>query len=87
MWSEVYSDDMFLSIFKDDPLSRRAGKAYCDKVLSKGGSQDADDMLRKFLGREPNQAAFLAAKGFKDLAGQARPSTEKRLSRRGSSTL
>ena len=33
MWSEVYSDDMFLSIFKDDPLSRRAGKAYWEISL------------------------------------------------------
>ncbi len=79
MWSEVFSDDMFMSRFKADPLSRRAGQAYCDMVLAKGGSQDADDMLRNFLGREPNQAAFLRAKGLKV--------EDVPLNRKGSSTL
>ena len=64
MWSEVFSDDMFQSVFKRAPLDRAAGRKYCDTVLARGGSMDAKDMLREFLGREPNQNAFLAAKGL-----------------------
>mmetsp|Transcript_67432 Transcript_67432/g.152615 ORF Transcript_67432/g.152615 Transcript_67432/m.152615 type:complete len:422 (+) Transcript_67432:596-1861(+) len=65
MWSEVFSDDMFVSAFKQDPMSRSAGRAYCEKVLARGGSKDAAEMLRDFLGREASQASFLKAKGLK----------------------
>ena len=64
MWSEVFSDDMFQSVFQGAVLDRAAGRRYCDCVLAKGGSVDAKDMLKAFLGREPNQDAFLAAKGL-----------------------
>ena len=89
MWSEVFSDDMFVTRFKEDPLSRRAGQAYCDLVLGKGGSQDADEMLRNFLGREPSQEAFLQAKGLNDRLPAAPPpqGEEATLKRRTSSTL
>jgi len=64
MWSEVFSDDMFQSVFKHKPLDRAAGRAYCEKVLAKGGSEDALVLLCDFLGREPSQEAFLSAKGL-----------------------
>ena len=64
MWSEVFSDDMFQTVFKGAPMDRASGRAYCDKVLARGGSMDAADMLTEFLGRAPNQDAFLKAKGL-----------------------
>ena len=64
MWSEVYSDDMYMSAFKADPFARASGRAYCDKVLARGGSRDAADLLADFLGRPPNLSNFLKAKGL-----------------------
>ena len=64
MWSKVYGDDMFSRFETDGVLSPLVGKDYRDKVLAPGGSKDPMDMLRDFLGREPNQQAFLRYLGI-----------------------
>jgi len=65
MWSEVYCHDMYAARFKKEGLLNPAvGKDYRDKILSRGGSMDAMDMLVDFLGRKPNEEAFLVAKGL-----------------------
>ena len=65
MWSEVYSEDMFQSVFKEaGVLSPEAGQKYRRCILQPGGSVDAFDMLKNMLGREPNSDAFFKAKGF-----------------------
>jgi thimet oligopeptidase len=64
MWSEVFGDDMF-SRFEDEGVTNPAvGMAYRRDVLEKGGSADADDMLTAFLGREPDNTAFLRKLGI-----------------------
>jgi thimet oligopeptidase len=63
MWSEVFGDDMF-SRFEDEGVTDpKVGMDYRKKVLEVGGSADAEDILRDFLGREPDNSAFLRKLG------------------------
>ncbi|KAJ3135204.1 hypothetical protein HK100_002975 [Physocladia obscura] len=66
MWSQVYATDMFYARFKDGNklLDAAAGGDYRKEILAVGGSRDAIESLRVFLGREPNQEAFLKSKGL-----------------------
>ncbi|KAJ5743604.1 hypothetical protein N7533_008474 [Penicillium manginii] len=62
--SQVYSTDMFYTIFKDDPMNKSAGRRYRYQVLEKGGSQDEMTTLTQFLGREPETTAFYKELGL-----------------------
>ena len=64
LWAKVYGDDMF-SRFEDEGItSREVGAEYRREILERGGSADAEDLLRNFLGREPSNAAFLRQLGL-----------------------
>jgi Zn-dependent oligopeptidase len=64
IWSEVFGDDMF-SRFEDEGItSPQVGRAYREMVIGRGGSVDPDDMLVAFLGRKPNNEAFLRKVGI-----------------------
>ncbi|MFO7300457.1 MAG: M3 family metallopeptidase [Actinomycetes bacterium] len=64
MWSEVFGDDMFSRFEAEGVTNPEVGMAYRRAILEKGGSVDPDVMLREFLGREPNNRAFLANLGI-----------------------
>ena len=63
-WSEVYAHDMF-SIFKSEGiLNPKTGLRYRQIILEKGGTEEPIDLVKKFLGREPNSDAFLRSMGI-----------------------
>jgi len=37
---------------------------YRKLILGPGGSRDSDESIREFLGREPNDEAFMRQNGF-----------------------
>jgi len=64
MWSEVFGDDMFSRFEAEGVTNPDVGMSYRREVLDKGGSVDGDEMLRSFLGRDPNNEAFLRKLGI-----------------------
>ncbi|MEO7744070.1 MAG: M3 family metallopeptidase [Usitatibacter sp.] len=58
MWSEVLGLDL-LSAFEKNLLDPKVGARYRNIILAQGSQEEEMDMVRKFLGREPNNKAFL----------------------------
>jgi thimet oligopeptidase len=64
MWSEVMALDM-LSAFKGNMMDANIGARYRETILSNGGQVAPKELVKKFLGREPNSKAF-----FEELVGK-----------------
>ena len=64
LWSDVYAQDMF-SVFEERGiLNPEVGMEYRNKILSRGSEEDEMAMLIDFLGREPNDKAFVKSLGL-----------------------
>ncbi|KAL6047635.1 metalloendopeptidase [Balamuthia mandrillaris] len=69
-YSQVFAADMY-SLFQEAAQKnsssassllfahQKVGKRFRDIILARGGTKDSIDNLKEFLGREPNQDAFL----------------------------
>jgi len=64
LWSEVFAADLFDTIKKSGLTNPEIGIKYRDTILAKGGSVDPEELLINFLGRKPNQDAFLQHLGL-----------------------
>lgn len=64
LWSKVYGDDMFSRFAAEGVTNPSVGRSYRTEILERGGSVDANEMLERFLGRAPNNEAFLADLGI-----------------------
>jgi thimet oligopeptidase len=64
LWSQVFGDDMYTRFEEAGPLDTATGLAYRRAVLERGGSRDGAELVREFLGREPNTDAFLRELGL-----------------------
>lgn len=64
LWSRVFALDLFSVIKEHGLLNPEIGCHYVDEILSKGGTQDPNQLLRNFLHREPSTDAFFADMGL-----------------------
>jgi thimet oligopeptidase len=60
MWSLVIAKDLFSAFNSADLFDASVARRYRDLVLAPGGSKDAADLVREFLGRDYNFDAFAA---------------------------
>jgi len=57
---------MFETVFRPAGVfNQEAGKRYREKILAPGASKDATELLEDFLGRAPNEKAFIKNMGIK----------------------
>jgi oligopeptidase A len=61
MWSKVMALDVFAQLEKEN----LSGKRFVACVLSKGGSQGPNILIKDYLGREPSMDAFLQILGIR----------------------
>ncbi len=59
-WALALSRDVLTRFKKEGLLNSATAQAWRDEVLSKGGGIDERTMIAKFLGREPNEDAYIA---------------------------
>ncbi|MEO9256455.1 MAG: M3 family metallopeptidase [Tepidiformaceae bacterium] len=64
LWSHVFGDDMYTRFDEHGPLDEATGTRYRKMILERGGTVDGDELVRDFLGREPNNTAFLRGLGL-----------------------
>ena len=63
LWSQVFGEDMYTRFAEAGPLNKQLGSVYRETILERGGSVDGDTLVKNFLGREPNNKAFLRKLG------------------------
>ena len=64
LWSQVFGDDMYTKFEATSPMDTETGLHYRKTILERGGTVDGDQLVRDFLGREPNSEAFLRGLGL-----------------------
>jgi len=63
-YSMVYAQDLFTEFQKHGILNKEVGARYRKFILEPSGLNSGFKKLRDFLGREPNEDAFLENNGF-----------------------
>lgn len=59
-WALSIAQDLFTRFQKEGMLNETAAAAYRASILEPGGSADANELVTKFLGRPPSDAAYRA---------------------------
>jgi len=64
LWSRVYAQDMFTQFEANGLLDTKTGKRYLRLVLANGTQRPILDVVEEFLGREPNNEAYIRSLGL-----------------------
>lgn len=64
MWSEVLDADAFDAFKEKGIFNPAVAKSFRENILSKGGSEKADVLYRRFRGRDPRPEAMLRRAGL-----------------------
>jgi metallopeptidase MepB len=68
LFSQVFADDIFHTLFERDPMNPVAGLRYRRIVLEKGGSENGLKLLEDLLGRKPDVLAFHKGLGLDQIS-------------------
>ncbi len=63
-WAEVLDADAFGSFKSNGIFDKETAASFRNEILSKGGTQHPAVLFRNFMGRDPNNDAFLIRSGF-----------------------
>ena len=65
MWAEIIDADAFQAFQETSVFDKETARRFRETILSRGRTEDAIELYKKFRGREPEPEAYFKRKGLK----------------------